>query len=1772
MEDEGAGNGSKTATFRLNHRRNRKGVSDIIGTILILAITVVLFSSIFFFVSNLPGPTPQSTSQFAASLGVSAGKTEAYINVSYTTGPLLSGTVIAIYLTSSLHNSNFNCARTATAGDPYTIGDGLGGAKTWSASQTWSLHLGPSSGAAPVTICGANTTAANLLSTGDQITITIVNLDQNNLVIFQVTIPGTVSTVPPQFIAEGISPSPVQGTGPFYLWAQIKSSIGVNNSNTVYANLTNIPIGLNGPAGLSGACLRSSHSPPPRQGCLIPMTYNGSTGDYCTFNSCLPTIYVNSTLSGTYPITINATDKIGQANSVVVNAQFLTSTGAVLLLTDAASPGSPYVGQNTTVSLTITDDSSVGGLVTVTFHANYGSFCASQRTCASALSFTITNVNAPPNNYNTVYAFWTAGAVNGGTGQATITIGVTGLFIQSPASPLVLTVLPRTLLVDGTGIASGSIAPLDTFTYLTSDFESAGLADPPDVVTVADSPMTTAASYVPGAKNCIAAMVQTNATSNLACYDVIIWDAGNYTSAGSGLSCISSADASAIQTAVQDKRSVWVIGGDAFSSGCASSSTLASVFGLTINTATASLTNSSRLGISTAALPTVGILGTNLYLGASAYYTSLTTSSACAHSYLRMGVNANGNILASYCSSASQGNAFATSFDLSALSEAVPPPSGTVQVSTSQQTSLVYDVFDWLANLTTGPANNRLSPDWGISQVVVTPSPASFKTPTSVFISVRNNGAYNVGFPGIEVQLTIGGQVYTSAAPFYVNSTAMPAEGGSYDGMITWYPTVIGYVSVGACLTLALPSNDSVSGNNCMGNSLFNVQLYVHYSVLLVDDTLHNLAPATLPDTTPMVLNAMLAAQHPLSTITTITITTACGTAVLPNNQVWTSFNIVVWNEGSVVNASGRCPLSDANAALLTTFLSNGGARASVLIIGQGLLTDTSDAAVKTFASDYLGVTIGATAPTTATSPKLYGVTGDALGNGMAITYPASTGNYTFCTVTIGTQGATASAALYFGAADYWTPWNTALTLPSGIGCTAATPPIAAIDAYGGISGGWHSAYWGFSLAASGDSAQVNLLMLRTSTFFGRLLPTTDTIVAPPDITFATVTTPWTNFDGMHPQLDQQYLIQANVTNLGANLASNVGISVYDGSHILGSQTLTIGGAVSNASGITYYGVGQLSVSWTPLYGSSNPITVKITSSTVGEVLPGTDSAATWNVTVYFFYDSTSNNVNQWTHNDMTMWEDAENPNCGSPPVAQQIYFSDDINIPDEWPLSDQSSSTGHCPPKSGSYTAYAADTWGMDFSDCYLNLWVCGSLAVKDDVSNSNSVVWGYTSSFNVPAGVTSAYATWFQTYNLAPYQSGGVICVTTTTCPTTPLGSSIYTPTPGYTGSLEYSSGTCKVLSAFTGSNSGNVKSWTPETLNLTKFIGQTVTVGFGFVEAASPTACGGSSVAVSQGWWIDQFSVYVSGGSLTPVAENFNQAGANCPQFTSTTTIPTDTWHLVNSLPSGFTTTPATIPTGGAWSVAANYAATSSLTLNPNMWDLLQTRAIDLSNAANATLTFNYLWSYISPAMDPPQGLVVEVTPVLANGVTNWVQVWQANMPNGTVLTTNFNTHWYGATISLAGYVGEVVRVGFLVGSNCGGDGDDDAEYDYPTEATPSSGITNCNLQSSACDPGPGATAALISGVYIGGATTITPFNTQAPHSVPVASFGKISDSRLISGSTVQSTTPHTIVELSQATFKYTTVSSTSMTFEENVSALGGTPFLAAAVWVVGKEKEP
>ena len=64
--------------------RGRRAVSDVLGTILILALTVTLFSSIFFFVSTFPKPANQPASQFQGELFYSYATkgTHSWTNVS----------------------------------------------------------------------------------------------------------------------------------------------------------------------------------------------------------------------------------------------------------------------------------------------------------------------------------------------------------------------------------------------------------------------------------------------------------------------------------------------------------------------------------------------------------------------------------------------------------------------------------------------------------------------------------------------------------------------------------------------------------------------------------------------------------------------------------------------------------------------------------------------------------------------------------------------------------------------------------------------------------------------------------------------------------------------------------------------------------------------------------------------------------------------------------------------------------------------------------------------------------------------------------------------------------------------------------------------------------------------------------------------------------------------------------------------------------------------------------------------------------------------------------------------------------------------------------------------------------------------------------------------------------------------------------------------------------------------------------------------------------
>ena len=84
-------------------RRRRRGVSDVIATILLLALTVTLFGAIFAFVTSFPSPPAQSNNQFQASLFYPSNGSASWIagvRIVHLAGPATPGSAL-IYLHSA---------------------------------------------------------------------------------------------------------------------------------------------------------------------------------------------------------------------------------------------------------------------------------------------------------------------------------------------------------------------------------------------------------------------------------------------------------------------------------------------------------------------------------------------------------------------------------------------------------------------------------------------------------------------------------------------------------------------------------------------------------------------------------------------------------------------------------------------------------------------------------------------------------------------------------------------------------------------------------------------------------------------------------------------------------------------------------------------------------------------------------------------------------------------------------------------------------------------------------------------------------------------------------------------------------------------------------------------------------------------------------------------------------------------------------------------------------------------------------------------------------------------------------------------------------------------------------------------------------------------------------------------------------------------------------------------------------------------------------------
>lgn len=201
-------------------RNSRRAVSDVVATILILALTVTLFASIFAFVGSFPQPPPQNVNQFQASLVLTSNKTYiSGITIEHLAGPSIPGSD-HVFLESAHTPKNWQFK--ISGGIPVYWGlSGNTSGTTWSFGQVWS------------------TTFPHIVMVPDNITLYISTPYQ---LLYSTVLPGITITTPPAILNSGVNPSPVTIGEKFTVWASLGGTL---SGLTATVNLAGIP-GLSG--------------------------------------------------------------------------------------------------------------------------------------------------------------------------------------------------------------------------------------------------------------------------------------------------------------------------------------------------------------------------------------------------------------------------------------------------------------------------------------------------------------------------------------------------------------------------------------------------------------------------------------------------------------------------------------------------------------------------------------------------------------------------------------------------------------------------------------------------------------------------------------------------------------------------------------------------------------------------------------------------------------------------------------------------------------------------------------------------------------------------------------------------------------------------------------------------------------------------------------------------------------------------------------------------------------------------------------------------------------------------------------------------------------------------------------------------------------------------------------------------------------------------------------------------------------------------------------
>ncbi len=121
---------------------NESGVSEIVGNILILMITVMLFSSIMVFVQNMPMPEQLTKATFSAGITFDSDGTHANLTVTHAGGATMKADKTMIIVERNTTSTGYNLNNDS----------GLGGAAVWKTGMTWTKRLDQTTYSSVITV------------------------------------------------------------------------------------------------------------------------------------------------------------------------------------------------------------------------------------------------------------------------------------------------------------------------------------------------------------------------------------------------------------------------------------------------------------------------------------------------------------------------------------------------------------------------------------------------------------------------------------------------------------------------------------------------------------------------------------------------------------------------------------------------------------------------------------------------------------------------------------------------------------------------------------------------------------------------------------------------------------------------------------------------------------------------------------------------------------------------------------------------------------------------------------------------------------------------------------------------------------------------------------------------------------------------------------------------------------------------------------------------------------------------------------------------------------------------------------------------------------------------------------------------------------------------------------------------------------------------------------------------------------------------------------